>query len=161
LFPADNYKVFWHVNRFLRAPWKNADGSWMLPIDNGPRGVIGVVGPPGGVLEGMAMLGIACYWYTAEMHIEEFMMYVDPRFRTKGHAKELIRWQKNQCDINRMALVTGVLSNHRTAAKCRLLGREYNKAGEFFTWNAEFVADELSGPGRVSPGEEHKNGRRR
>ena len=159
MFPAHNAKVDYHVRRFLMAPWKNLDGSWMLPPvdrfgnpDREPRGIIGVIGEQGGpprTLEGLVMLGVGSYWYTDTIHLEEYIMFVDHPFRKgKHHAQHLIEWQKYQAEINHMQIVTGVVSNDRTIAKCKLHARYMNKVGEFFSWPGKFESDALSGPGR-------------
>lgn len=171
LMPASNMKVAYHVDRFLRAPWRLPDGSSMLPvvdkfgkIDNGPRGIIGVLGEAGGpprTLHGLCMLGMGSYWYTDTVHIDEYIMYVDPGHRSFINAKLLIEWQKHQADLNKMPLVTGVLSNDDTSRKCALHGRFLTKIGEFFTHLPQGVAfecDKLTGPGRLR---EIADGRRR
>lgn len=144
-------------------PWKNLDGSWMLPPvdhrgypDREPRGIIGVIGQPGGppnALEALVMLGMGSYWYTDTLHLEEYIMFVDYPFRTSKngkqyHAERLISWTKYQAEVNEMQIVNGVISNHRTAGKCRLLAKHYNKIGEFFSWPGKFESDVMSGAGK-------------
>ena len=156
MFPADNKKVDYHVRRFLMAPWKNPDGSWMLPpvdrfgrVDRQPRGIIGVVGDPGGPprrVEGLVMLGVGSYWYTETIHLEEYIMFVDPEYRNSTHARNLIHWQKYQAELNSMQLVTGVLSNVDSEAKSALHERMLNKVGEYFTWPGTFSSDDMTGP---------------
>jgi hypothetical protein len=169
MFPASNMKVAWHVDRFLRGPWgllpaATTDGSGNVVVDNGPRGVIGVIGQAGGpprTLEGLVMLGLGSYWYTDSAHIEEYILYVDPGHRSFAHARRLIEWQKHQAGINKVPLITGVLSNDDTARKCALHARMLTKVGEYFTWLPEghsFEADKLTGPGRLK---ELSDGRRR
>jgi hypothetical protein len=161
MFPADNKKVDYHVKRFLMGPWRNLDGSWMLPVvdrygnpDHEPRGIIGVIGEPGGpprTLEAVVLLGVGSYWYTRTIHLEEYIMFVDPAHRKgKHHAHSLIEWQKWQAEINGMQLVTGILSNDLSYQKCRLLSRQLHRAGQFFTWPANYESDKLSGLGRTS-----------
>jgi hypothetical protein len=124
IFPLSERKAQWFVKRALNP-------SMIREGDTGTRGVIGVIGPVG-ALEGLAFLTIGSYWYTEEHNIEEFIVFVDPNHRASEHAKALINWMKAQPDIVGIPLVTGVLSNTRTEAKCRLYGRLLPKAGEFF-----------------------------
>lgn len=99
--------------------------------DLGPRGVIGVIGPVG-ALEGLVFLTIGTYWYSHDKHLEEFLVYVDPECRQSGHAHALVQWMKDQVEATKMPLMTGIVSNHRTEAKCRLYRRMLPKVGEFF-----------------------------
>lgn len=104
----------------------------LIPLgDMGPRGVIGVIGPVGR-LEGICFITIGQFWYTHDKHIEEFIVYVDPDCRKSGHARALIDWMKSQVEIVKLPLFTGIISNDRTEAKCKLYGRMLPKAGEFF-----------------------------
>lgn len=103
------------------------------PTDPGPRGVIGVIGRPG-ALEAMALLIIAEYWYTADKHLEEMLVYVDPDHRKSHHARALIGWMKAQAEVTGIPLLTGVVSHKRTQAKCALYGRMLPKVGEFFLY---------------------------
>jgi len=101
--------------------------------DDGPRGVIGVIGPTDDI-EAMVFLTFGQYWYTNERHIEEFIVYVEPDSRKSNHAKALICWMRDQSDQTGLPLVSGVISNHRTEAKVRLYRRTLPKAGEFFIY---------------------------
>ena len=124
IFSLSHRKALWHIKRALE-PEKIA------PNDGGMRGVIGVIGPPE-ALEAAAFLTIASFWYTEELHIEEYIVLVDEDHRKSDHAKTMINWMKQQANEVGLTLVTGILSNHRTEAKCRLYGRMLPKAGEFF-----------------------------
>ncbi len=124
IFPLCEEKAAWHLRRALE-PEK------IHPFDTGLRGVIGVIGPSG-ALEAGVFLGIGCFWYTKHHHIEEFVLLVDPKHRRTDHAKTLVNWMKAQVQEVQLPLVTGIMSNHRTEAKCRLYGRLLPKAGEFF-----------------------------
>lgn len=106
----------------------------MIPLgDFGPRGTIGVIGPPG-KLEGMVLLTINEYWYTRQKHLEEMLVYVDTKHRKSHHAKSLIKWLKEQAEVTGLPLLTGVISNKRTEAKCALYGRMLPKIGEFYLY---------------------------
>lgn len=126
LFPYDLNKVNWWIARFLHP-------ELIEPWDTGPRGVIGVIGKKH--LEGMAILTIGMFWYSSQRHLEEFIVYVDPGHRKKGHQKALIEWMKQQSALTGLKLITGILSNHRTEAKVRLYEQSLPKAGAFFVFD--------------------------
>lgn len=127
LFSLAPDKVQWFLTRAL-AP------QVIPPGDTGPRGVIGVIGPVGGSLEGVVFVLISEFWYSSDKHIEELLVYVDPECRKSGHAKALVNWMKEQSDNSGLNLVTGIISNERTEAKCRLYQRMLPKVGEFFLY---------------------------
>lgn len=93
--------------------------------------MIGVIGPRGGHLEAITMVGIGQQWYTTQKHLEEFIVYVDPNHR-KGtnHFQALISWLWDQAEKTGLPLINGILSNYRTEAKVRLYERLYGKAGK-------------------------------
>lgn len=124
LFPLAEDKVRWFVNRAIYP-------ETIPPEDVGIRGVIGVIGPVGAV-EGLVFLTIGSYWYSHEKHLEEFMVFVDPRHRRSEHAKALVSWMKLQVELTGLPLMTGIMSTSRTEAKCRLYQRMMPKVGEFF-----------------------------
>src|ERR1017187_3691124 len=117
-------KVQWFMNRVLNP-------ESIPPGDTGARGVIGVIGPIGS-LEGLVFLTIGTYWYSNDLHLEEYIIFTDPECRKSFHVQALIEWMKNQVEITGLPLMTGVISNHRTEAKCRLYRRMLPKIGEFF-----------------------------
>lgn len=124
LFKLSPEKVQWFLTRVLCPD--------LIPIgDNGPRGVIGVIGPIGS-LEGIVFLTIGTYWYSNDMHLEEYLIYTDPKHRKSHHVQALIQWMKDQVESTGIPLLTGIVSNHRTEAKCRLYRRMLPKVGEFF-----------------------------
>lgn len=117
-------KVTWFLSRVLCPE--------TIPLgDTGPRGVIGVIGKVGS-LEGLVFLTIGQYWYSNDFHLEEYIIYTDPEHRRSHHVQALVEWMKNQVDITGLPLVTGIISNIRTEAKCRLYRRMLPKIGEFF-----------------------------
>lgn len=124
LFSLSPTKVNWFMDRVL-CP------ELIPPGDTGVRGAIGVIGPVG-ALEGLVFVTIGSYWYSDDKHIEEFIVYVDPECRRSGHAAALVQWMKDQVEITGLPLMTGIISTHRTEAKCRLYGRMLQKVGEFF-----------------------------
>lgn len=122
-------KVDWFLARVLRPD--------LIPAwDTGPRGAIGVIGPVGS-LEGLVFVTIGEFWYSKDRHLEEFIVYVDPECRRSGHAHAMIDWMKQQSDLTGLPLVTGIISNERTAAKCRLYARMLPKIGEFYLYNGK------------------------
>jgi hypothetical protein len=124
LFPYAPDKTEWFIQRAI-APWLIPD--W----DTAVRPVIGVIGDVG-ALEGIVMITPGEFWYTRYKHLEEYLVYVDPECRKTFHARALIKWMKEKSDRNVMPLLTGVISNERTATKCELYGRMIPKVGEFF-----------------------------
>jgi hypothetical protein len=119
-------RVDWFINRAVKPQ--------LIPQwDMGPRGVIGVIGDVGR-LEGLVFVCIGNFWYSDQKHLEEYIVYVDPECRRSRHAQSLIRWMKQQSDRLDVPLLTGVISNERTHAKCELYGRMLPKAGEFYLY---------------------------
>lgn len=120
-------KVDWFLARAL---YPETIPEW----DAGTRGAIGVIGDVG-ALEGLALVFTGSYWYTHDRHLEEYIVYVDPECRRSFHARALLDWMKLQSDRARAPLVTGIISTHRTEAKCRLYRRLVPKVGEFFLYD--------------------------
>lgn len=131
LFPVDNGRAAYFIQRFL---W-----SHHMPEDDaGPRGIIGVIGPRGGHLEAMTMVGIGQQWYTSHKHLEEFIVFVDQNHRRSNHGRALIDWLKEQSHKTSLPLLTGILTNQRTIGKVRLYERYYGeKAGAFFVYKQD------------------------
>lgn len=125
-------KVDYHIDRLLN-PANIAAG------DNGPRGLIGVIGDVGH-LEGVIMLGFGTQWYSDDITMDEYLNYVDPAHRSSNHAKTLISYAKHMIDqlvsvYPTLRLVIGVLSTTRMTAKVRfyetILG---SPCGSFFAY---------------------------
>src|SRR6266576_4095419 len=123
LFKLARTKVTWFVKRALNP-------ESISPEDTGTRGISGVIGSIGD-LDGLVFLTVGSFWYSNDFHLEEMMIFVDPRHRKSGHAKALVGWMKSQSDILRLPLITGILSTQRMEAKCRLYQRMLPKIGEF------------------------------
>lgn len=124
LFDLAPQKVEWFLQRLINPK--------LIPSqDTGTRGVIGVIGSVG-ALEGLAIVTIGEFWYSTSKHLEEFIVYVDPEYRQSGHAKAFLKWMQEQANITGLPLLTGIMSNTRTEAKCRLYRRVFPKIGEFF-----------------------------
>jgi GNAT superfamily N-acetyltransferase len=124
LFTVSHRKVAWLVNRII---WPEH-----IPFgDTGTRGILGVIGS-NKHLEGFLLLTIGSFWYSDDWHIEEYSVYVHPDHRRSGHAQAFLQWMKLQVELQQLPLLTGILSTHRTEAKCRLYQRTLPKIGEFF-----------------------------
>lgn len=125
IFSLDINKAVFVIRRLLYTPW-------LPPDDPGLRGAFGVIGPRGGVLEGLVMLAIGQQWYTSAQYLEEYIVYVHPDHRTSGHAAALIDWMIGRSEQLGLPLLTGIISQTRTAAKIRLYRRKLRPVGEFF-----------------------------
>jgi GNAT superfamily N-acetyltransferase len=118
-------KAAWHIHRALNP-------QLIPPWDLGFRGAVGVIGDTGN-LEGAVMVALGSFWYTHERHIEEYIVYVDPECRRSFHARALIKWMQDKVESTQLPLLTGVISNVRTAAKVELYRRlGLPEVGAFF-----------------------------
>lgn len=102
------------------------------------HGIMGVIGPSGGKLEGAILLRIGELWYSSELIIEEKAIFVDHEFRSAkgGRARKLAEWGKHVSNELGIPLTIGVLSNDRTEGKMRLYERMFGKpAGVYFIYN--------------------------
>lgn len=100
---------------------------------NRTGGLIGVIGEPG-ALEAVIGLRISqASWYTDEVVLEDFMTFVLPEFRRSTNAQDLIEFSKKCAKVIGIPLLTGVVSNSRTAAKVNLYRRKFgDPAGAYF-----------------------------
>ena len=104
---------------------------------NMDKGIVGVIGPVGGDLEGAVLLRIGNIWYSRGLHIEERAIFVHPSYRSVrgGRAARLAEFSMDCADQLGMPLTIGVLSNHRTEAKVRLYSRVLGKpAGAYWIY---------------------------
>jgi hypothetical protein len=125
IFPLSTGKIQWLMSRALFP-------EMIPPGDTGPRGVVGVIGPVG-ALEAIVVLLIGQFWYSEAHHLEEIVVYIDPKHRKKaGHFKTIIKWMKEQSENTGLPLLTGVMSHHRLETKCELYRKMLPKLGEFF-----------------------------
>lgn len=129
LFRLAIEKVDWFLTRALQP-------ETISPMDTGPRGVIGVIGPPN-QLEAICFLAISETWYSQEKHLGDYLVFVDPEFRRSNHFKTLIEWMQIQSKETGLPLLTGVVSTERTESKCKLYRRIIPKVGEFFLWRPQ------------------------
>ncbi len=103
------------------------------------HGLLPVIGPSGGAIQGMAILRIGTMWYSPEIVLEERAIFIAPEFRSAkgGRASRLCEYTKKVADTLNLSLVIGVLSNTRTAGKVRMYTRIFGEpAGAFFLYNA-------------------------
>jgi hypothetical protein len=93
---------------------------------NQDHGIIGCIGTPGQLIEGMVVLTVGTIFYSETPCLEERVIFVRPEYRQAkgGRAKKLIKFSKSAADRLNLPLLIGVLSNERTDAKCKLYERE-------------------------------------
>lgn len=104
------------------------------------HGLMPVIGPPGGAIEGLALLRIGSMWYSHSTVIEEKAIFVYPQFRsaTGGRARRLCEYSKHAADALGIPLIIGVLSNTRTEAKVRMYRKIFGEpSGAFFLYGAQ------------------------
>lgn len=102
-------------------------------------GIVGVIGKPGGKIEGGVLLRIGAMWYSDYYVVEEKAIFIHPDFRNAkgGRARKLCEFSKKVADMLGMPLLIGVLSNSRTEAKVRMYERQFGKpSGAFFLYGA-------------------------
>ncbi len=93
------------------------------------HGIVGIVGEPGGIIEGAVLLRIGSPWYSDDVIIEEKAVFVHPDYRAAkgGRATRLIEFAKKVADDLGLPLAMGVLSNARTASKIRSYRRLFGE----------------------------------
>ncbi len=109
------------------------------PALNLEKGLIGIIGDPGGKAEGAVLLRIGSMWYSDKEVLEEKAIFIHPDYRSAkgGRARRLCQFSKQVADSLGIPLIIGVLSNNRTEAKVRLYERQFGKpSGAFFLYNA-------------------------
>src|SRR5215469_15890061 len=77
------------------------------------HGIVGVIGPVGGELEGAVLLRIGEIWYSKSRHIEERAIFVHPSYRQArgGRAARLAEFAMDCADRLGIPLTIGVLSD--------------------------------------------------
>jgi hypothetical protein len=130
-FPLSIPKVQYYLDRVLKPE--------TIPVDdNGPRGIVGVIGPIGN-LQAAIMLVLGSPWYSDAITMDDCMSFVDKRYRCSNHAKALLEYSKHIVDQIRVTnpdfkMILGVLSNIRTAEKVRLYSRKMQPVGAYFMY---------------------------
>ena len=102
------------------------------------QGVVGVIGKPDGMIEGVVVLRIGTLWYSASAAAEELAVFIHPDYRDAkgGRAGKLCDFSKKVADDLGLPLMIGVLSNARTAAKVKMYERKFGPpAGAYFLYN--------------------------
>lgn len=127
-------------NAFVRpSPAKMATMIWGALTQQ--NGLVGVISDDPHVIQGAVLLTFGETWYSDVTILEERAIFIHPEYRAAkgGLAKRLAEFTKKTADtLNNMPLIIGVVSNERTAAKCRMYERMFpdEKAGVFFLHNA-------------------------
>lgn len=119
-------------------PEKLLQDIW--PALHKDRGIVAVIGRPGGKIEGAILLRVGNLWYSNELVIEEKAIFIHPEYRDAkgGRARKLARFSKRLADDLELPLLIGVLSNERTEGKIRMYEREFGpRAGVFFLYRAK------------------------
>lgn len=112
------------------------------PALNQDHGLCGVIGAPGGAIEGLVLLRIGTMFYSTQIVVEEKAIFVYPEFRSAkgGRAAKLCAFSKKVSDTLGIPLIIGVLSNTRTAGKVKMYTRIFGEpAGAFFLYNARTI----------------------
>lgn len=126
-----------HENGFLSpSPEKLLRGIYPALCQD--HGIVGVVGPEGGPIQGAVLLHVNTHWYSDEQFLEEKSVFVHPDFRKAagGRAARLVEFSKKAADTLGMPLLIGVLSSNRTEAKVRMYRRLLGEPqGAFFLYN--------------------------
>lgn len=119
-------------------PGKLAAEIW--PALHQDHGIVGIIGPEKGPIEGAVLLRIGDMWYSDTQVVEEKAIFIHPEYRSAkgGRAKRLCEFSKKVADTLGIPLIIGVLSNSRTEAKVRMYERQFGKpSGAFFLYGAK------------------------
>lgn len=103
------------------------------------HGIIGIVGEPGGIIEGVVLLRVGQIWYSDTPILEEKAIFVHPHYRAAkgGRARKLMEFSKQVSDTLGLTLTIGVLSDERTAAKVKAYGRVFGPpSGAYWLYGA-------------------------
>ena len=103
------------------------------------HGLVGIIGTPGGPIEGAILMRIGKMWYSEVDVLEERFVFIHPNYRSAkgGRAAKLCEFAKKTSDTLGIPLIIGVLSNHRTAGKVKMYQRIFGEsAGAFFLYGA-------------------------
>jgi len=91
------------------------------------RGLMGVIGPIGGELEGAVLLTIGKLFYSDDDVLEEKGVFIRPDLRMAkgGRAGKLCDFCKQAADALEMPLMIGIQNDVRTEGKRRLYERKF------------------------------------
>jgi hypothetical protein len=113
-------------NGYVQAnPRKLLDHVWAAL--NLEHGIMGVIGPVGGPLEGVILLRIGSPWYSDVQVLEEKSLWVHPDHREAkgGRASRLAEFSRKTRESLDIPMTIGILSSERTEAKIRLYTRMF------------------------------------
>lgn len=108
------------------------------------NGIVGVIGKPGGRLEGGTMLTVQPLWYMDEPMIEERVVFVRPEYRQSkgGRGRKLCEFARNVSDKLHMPLVIGIATKIDLEPKMRMYERIFGqKAGAYFVYGLEYRSE--------------------
>jgi GNAT superfamily N-acetyltransferase len=103
-------------------------------------GIVGIVGEPGGIIEGAVLLRVGTIWYSDEPTLDEKAIFVHPDYRAAkgGRARRLMEFSKSVADGLGITLTIGVMSSERTEAKIRAYGRVFGPpSGAYWLYGAK------------------------
>jgi len=104
------------------------------------RGIVGIIGKPGEKIEAAILLRIDQLWYSDKTSLVERAIFVAPEFRSAkgGRARLLCEFAKKVADTLELALVIGVISEHRAAGKVRLYERQFGQpSGAYWVYRGK------------------------
>jgi GNAT superfamily N-acetyltransferase len=110
------------------------------PALNQDHGLVGCIGEPRGIIEGMVVLHTGTLYYSDEPCLEEKVVFVRPEFRSAkgGRARQLCEFSKRMADSLSLPLLIGICSNERTKGKVRLYERIFGPpAGAYFLYGTK------------------------
>jgi hypothetical protein len=101
--------------------------------------IFGVIGPPGGKIEGMVYLAISTFMWTRKPHLEEILSFVRPEFRKPDRINALIEFSKKCAIDGNVPLIMGLFTNIRLSGKVHLYRKYFGyPSGAVFTFNSKF-----------------------
>lgn len=109
-------------------------------------GLIGVIEADKRIVACIGMSLGDAFWYTRDQALFELWTFVHPDYRRVNYGKRLIEFSKKCSDWfcrvgTPVSLFSGVVTDQRTEAKCKLYRRQLPKIGEFFLYNVKKKAD--------------------
>ncbi len=96
---------------------------------------MGVIGPVGGPLRAIIYLVLDKIWFSKEPQLTGFTTFVRPEWRESSYARQLLAFAKNASDTLGVKLLSAVISDEKTEAKCVLWRRKFPKIGEMFLYD--------------------------